>query len=376
MPPVWFEQGYRLTSTIYKRVSKQKLFHEPRRLLRNQIESYNRTERRHMQVWLNENVSFWPKQLWLPQLPYLNPFDFSLWTHIKKISCKIRHSHTDKLKASMNCEWLSMRKGFIGKVSKSGQSRLERVIPIKVAAMNNLMSLCVNISLSYKSCLNFTLNHVNMGVWILQIKTNRTFAKTGGRLSIIQLSKQIQQCHMQVLQEQQQKTCRWSVGKDCPGHKGWELVGRAMGEDYLGYEWVRTVQDSNEWSVFGGTRGLYVRTIGEGFLEEQWARTVSESNGWKLSGEQWMRSVRESNWCMLSGRAIGKECPGEKFVRTVRENNEWELSGRVICENCQGEHWVMDCFIEDPQLIESESKCNNNNLSNSKIFKIWVMVDS
>lgn len=36
-----------------------------------------------VQDWLGSNMNFWSKDFWLPQLPNLNPLDYSEW-HISR----------------------------------------------------------------------------------------------------------------------------------------------------------------------------------------------------------------------------------------------------------------------------------------------------
>ena len=84
-----------------------------------------------VQEWLRSNMNFRPKDFWPPQLPDLNPIDFSVWTHIESKACKVRHSSVEELKFSVNRSWASMRKDFIPKVCKGFRPRLSRVIVAK-----------------------------------------------------------------------------------------------------------------------------------------------------------------------------------------------------------------------------------------------------
>ena len=76
-------------------------------------------------------MNFWPKHLWPPQSPDLNPLDFSVLAHIEARACKARNSNRYELKASVNRAWASMKKNFVRKACKSFCSRLERVIGAK-----------------------------------------------------------------------------------------------------------------------------------------------------------------------------------------------------------------------------------------------------
>ncbi|QQP53360.1 Putative transposable element, partial [Caligus rogercresseyi] len=36
-----------------------------------------------VQDWMETNMKFWPKTMWPPQSPDLNPLDFSFWWHVE-----------------------------------------------------------------------------------------------------------------------------------------------------------------------------------------------------------------------------------------------------------------------------------------------------
>ena len=86
MTPVWLERGYRLTSGIYREVLKRKVIPRIKQITKK---SSNRTERRHtwqrtVQDRLDRSMRLWLKDFWPPHSVYLNPLDFSLWTHIEE----------------------------------------------------------------------------------------------------------------------------------------------------------------------------------------------------------------------------------------------------------------------------------------------------
>ena len=103
--------------------------------------------------WLETNMSFWPKEFWPPQSPYLNPLDFSVWAHIEARACKTRHSNTNELKAFVNQAWVSMKKNFFRKACKSFQPRLERFIATKVGHIEWYYALYTNKLLCNQTCL-------------------------------------------------------------------------------------------------------------------------------------------------------------------------------------------------------------------------------
>ncbi|QQP57039.1 Uncharacterized protein FKW44_001901 [Caligus rogercresseyi] len=73
----------------------------------------------------------WPKNMWPPQSPDLNPLDFSILWHVESKACKIRHSNVNDLKTSVNKVWRSMRKVYVADVCRAFRGRLEAVIEAK-----------------------------------------------------------------------------------------------------------------------------------------------------------------------------------------------------------------------------------------------------
>ena len=130
-----------------KKLWRRKFFHGPRRLLRNQITSFNRTQRRHTQDWLDANMSFWPKDFW-PHNHQIEAFSLQL---VDTLWGKGLHDtpnqYTDELKTYVNDAWRSVSSGIL----QNFQPRLARVLPPKVVTFNNLMSLGINKFLTYKT---------------------------------------------------------------------------------------------------------------------------------------------------------------------------------------------------------------------------------
>ncbi|KAF2367522.1 Multihem cytochrome [Trinorchestia longiramus] len=125
--------SFRLNASAYKNVLVTKILPSVRKITRNanyvfQQDGAPAHIENTVQEWLGSNMNFWPKNFWPPQLPDLNPLDYSVWTHIESKACKVCHNSVEDLKSSVNRSWATMRKDCIRKVCKGFHPRLSRVI--------------------------------------------------------------------------------------------------------------------------------------------------------------------------------------------------------------------------------------------------------
>jgi hypothetical protein len=81
-----------------------------------------------VQKWLFENVPYWPKEVWPPSSPDLNPLDFSIWAYVQARACAQQHPNIDSLKVSVTKEWTKMSEDFIQTVCAQFRPRIEAVI--------------------------------------------------------------------------------------------------------------------------------------------------------------------------------------------------------------------------------------------------------
>ncbi|QQP54134.1 Putative transposable element, partial [Caligus rogercresseyi] len=78
MPPVFFQEGYMLTSEDYIKVLKTQVVpwirkeYACKRVCFQQDGALAHTAK-NRQKWLKENVEFWPENFWSPSSPVLNP---------------------------------------------------------------------------------------------------------------------------------------------------------------------------------------------------------------------------------------------------------------------------------------------------------------
>jgi transposase len=81
-----------------------------------------------VQNWLRTRINFWPKDVWPPSSPDLNPLDFSIWANVQaKVNVK-QHPNTEALKASINKVWADMSGDEIRTICSRFRPRVEAVI--------------------------------------------------------------------------------------------------------------------------------------------------------------------------------------------------------------------------------------------------------
>jgi hypothetical protein len=81
------------------------------------------------QKWLADNgVKFWPKEIWPPNSPDLNPLDFSVWAYVARKACRQPHSNIESLQASVRSAWRTMSPAYIRRTCKKFRPRLEQVV--------------------------------------------------------------------------------------------------------------------------------------------------------------------------------------------------------------------------------------------------------
>ena len=72
--------------------------------------------------------SFWEKEMWPPFSPDLNPLDFSIWSMLKKDSCRSEKLSVNHLKKSLQKAWADIPQKKIRAAVEAFRSRLEKVI--------------------------------------------------------------------------------------------------------------------------------------------------------------------------------------------------------------------------------------------------------
>ncbi len=73
---------------------------------------------------------FWPKSIWPPSSPNLNPLDFSIWTLIQERACATPSPSVDVLKARVKADWAKLSKHYIRDCSIITWRRASRLRPV------------------------------------------------------------------------------------------------------------------------------------------------------------------------------------------------------------------------------------------------------
>ena len=84
-----------------------------------------------VQNWLRGHLNFWPKDVWPPSSPDLNPLDYSIWANLQaKVNVK-QYPNSEALKFSINKAWAQMSGDEIKHICATFRPRVEAVIKVE-----------------------------------------------------------------------------------------------------------------------------------------------------------------------------------------------------------------------------------------------------
>jgi transposase len=135
MPPVFFPAGTKVNSEEYINVLQIHVLPWIRKnyglgadYVLQQDGAPCHTSRR-TQAWLKDNgVKFWPKEIWPPNSPDLNPLDYSIWAYVARKACRQPHGNIESLQKSIRSAWRSMSPSYIRATCTRFRPRLEAVV--------------------------------------------------------------------------------------------------------------------------------------------------------------------------------------------------------------------------------------------------------
>ena len=85
-----------------------------------------------VQEWCKEHFkAFWPKDIWPPSSPDLNPMDFGIWSILEQKACKVSHSSVEVLKQKLTESWDEIDFETVRATCAQVSERLLRVIRAK-----------------------------------------------------------------------------------------------------------------------------------------------------------------------------------------------------------------------------------------------------
>jgi hypothetical protein len=135
MPAFFFPVGTKITADVYIELLEKKVKPWIRRtygLDSNYVLQQDGAPchtSRKTQKWLVDNqINFWPKEIWPPNSPDLNPMDYSVWAHVARRACRTSHSNVESLKVSITRAWRTMSSEYIRLTCSRFRKRLEAVV--------------------------------------------------------------------------------------------------------------------------------------------------------------------------------------------------------------------------------------------------------
>jgi transposase len=135
MPPFFFPVGTKINSDVYvdllKTVVKpwiKKTYSLGGNYVLQQDGAPCHTSRKTQQWLIDNQIKFWPKEIWPPNSPDLNPLDFSVWAEVARTACRKPHSSIDTLKVSIRTAWRNLTADYIRLTCSRFRPRLEAVV--------------------------------------------------------------------------------------------------------------------------------------------------------------------------------------------------------------------------------------------------------
>ena len=127
LAPVLFDGGYRLNSDGYIDVMTSIINPWIRKVAGKkkfvfQLDGAPAHTANKTQPFLKK-IDFWPKSMWPPQCPDLNPLDYSVWWRVESSACKTQSQNVEELKARITENWANFDKGYVVDVCRTFRGR-------------------------------------------------------------------------------------------------------------------------------------------------------------------------------------------------------------------------------------------------------------
>ena len=103
-PFIFVEDGVKVNQHVYLDMLKNRVLPWINSLPGNQAVTLQQDgatahTAKMVHAWCKDNFkSFWPKELWPPSSPDLNPMDFGIWSILERRACAVSHSNVKKWK--------------------------------------------------------------------------------------------------------------------------------------------------------------------------------------------------------------------------------------------------------------------------------------
>ncbi|XP_076067677.1 uncharacterized protein LOC143040467 [Oratosquilla oratoria] len=142
-PLIFIDEGVKVNQHVYLKMLKEKLvplidatFGEDGITL--QQDGATSHTANIVQKWCKENMAgFWPKELWPPSSPDLNPMDFSIWSILEREACCSNHANIETLKVKLRSCWDKISPETIRAACSDVHNRLRRLVRAKGGYIEN-----------------------------------------------------------------------------------------------------------------------------------------------------------------------------------------------------------------------------------------------
>ena len=136
-PLFFIEEGVKVNQHVYLELLKEKLvpwvnatFEEGGITL--QQDGATSHTANLVQEWCKRNMAgFWPKELWPPSSPDLNPMDLAIWSILESKACSSNHPSVEILKHELKTCWDEISEETIRASCSQVPDRLRRVVKAK-----------------------------------------------------------------------------------------------------------------------------------------------------------------------------------------------------------------------------------------------------
>jgi len=136
-PLIFIDEGVKINQHVYLKMLKDKVVPWVETVVGNdgitlQQDGATSHTARMVQDWCKDNFkAFWPKDLWPPSSPDLNPMDFGIWSILEQKACAVSHPNVDVLKQKLSKAWDEIEAETVRATCRQVIPRLRRVVKEK-----------------------------------------------------------------------------------------------------------------------------------------------------------------------------------------------------------------------------------------------------
>ena len=144
-PPIWFPEGFRLSSADYIQVLRIKVVPWIRRIASNHARPFcfqqdgapAHTAKATISYLKEEGITFWGPSMWPPCSPDVNPLDYAVWSYVQQMACKTRPTSLQAMRKQVSTAWNRIPPEKILRFCVRYRARLNRVVAAKGGIMED-----------------------------------------------------------------------------------------------------------------------------------------------------------------------------------------------------------------------------------------------